>query len=277
VVINLAGVNRLPPRKGQRRAFVDLDPAFTQIRAAGGDRGWREVLSEHDAHFTLGENIGRPGCSVPTAGFTWHPTRQPIALELWPPLTPDPSAPFTTVGRWDEQRRDVHFAGQTYSWRKRVEWLKFLDLPQRTGERFVVAMDVAKAPADLALLERHGWEVSDPIALSADPWLYRDFIRQSKGEFTVAKDLNVRLASGWFSDRGACYLAAGRPVVTQDTGFGRALPTGAGLFAFHGVEQASSSIRAIAADYAAQSRRAGEIARERFSAEAVVAALLEKL
>lgn len=276
VVINLAGVNHLPVRRRQRRVFVDLDPVFTQIRATT-DRGWRETLAEHDVHFTFGENIGRPGCRAPAAGFSWHPTRQPVAVELWQPVEAEDSPAFTTIGRWDDPHRDLHFEGETYSWRKRIEWMKFLDLPARTGERFAVAMDVHKNPEDLETLARHRWEVRDPILISADPWTYRDFIRASKGEFTVAKDLNIRFASGWFSDRSACYLAAGRPVVTQDTGFDRVLPTGGGLFAFRDIDQAAASIRSIASDYAAQSRRAREIARDCFDAAAVVGGLLEKL
>ena len=279
VVIGVAAVNRLPPRARptQRRVFIDIDPAYTQIQAARGDRALIELLKQHDAHFTLGENIGRGGCRVPTAGFDWRPTRQPIALDLWEPTPLAGDAAFTTVGRWDEQRREIQFEGETYSWRKRVEWMKFLDLPQRSGERFVVAMDVPKRPDDLAALTQHGWQVRDPIALSADAFTYRDFIRHSKGEFTVAKDLNVRLSTGWFSDRGACYLAAGRPVVTQDTGFGRALPTGTGLFAVHDLDEAVAAIRAIAADYETHSQAARAIAAEHFDAARVLGSLFARL
>ena len=278
VVITLAPVNRLPraprQRKRQRRVFIDIDPAFTQIRVAQGDQALIELLAEHDAHFTIGENIGTPGCPIPTDRFTWRATRQPIALELWPPLPSDPGAAFTTIGRWDEGRRDIHFGGEVYAWRKRTEWVQFLDLPARSGERFCVAMDVDKTPADAALLRRHGWEVVDPIAVSRDPLTYRDFISRSKGEFTVAKELNVRLASGWFSDRGACYLAAGRPVITQDTGFGRVLPTGKGLFAVRTLDDAVAACTAIAADHDTHARAARQIAQDYFAAPRVLRDLL---
>jgi hypothetical protein len=276
-VITLAAVNRLPRRAGQRRIFIDIDPAFTQIRIAAGDQALYDLLDEQDLHFTIGENIGLPGCSIPTDRFAWRPTRQPIAVELWTPLPSDPPAAFTTIGRWDERRRDVHFQGQVYSWSKRVEWMKFLDLPRASRERFVVAMDVDKSPGDADLLRQYGWEIIDPIAVSRDPSGYRDFIRRSKGEFTVAKDLNVRLASGWFSDRSACYLAAGRPVVTQDTGFGRVLPTSKGLYAVRALEEATGAIRSVAAEYEANTQSARQIAEQYFDARRVLADVMSDL
>jgi hypothetical protein len=277
LVITLAAVNRIPRAPHQQKVFIDIDPTFTQIRVAEGEAAMCELLAEHDVHFTIGENIGRPGCVIPTERFVWHPTRQPIALDLWPPLPADPTAPYTTIGRWDEARRDIHFRGEVYAWRKRVEWIKFLDLPQRTGERFSVAMDVDKTPGDGDLVRGHGWKITDPISVSRDPLTYRDFIRRSKGEFTVAKDLNVRLASGWFSDRGACYLAAGRPVVTQDTGFGRVLPTGTGLFAVRSLDEAVAAFAAINADYPRHTQAARRIAEKHFDAGSVLRDLLGRL
>lgn len=277
LMLTLAAVTRLPRRAAQRKVFIDIDPGFTQIRVAEGEAGLYELLAEHDRHFTIGENIGTPACPIPTDRFEWLPTRQPIALNLWEPQPPDVAAPYTTIGRWDEQRRDVHFRNEVYTWRKRVEWLKFLDLPARTGERFRPAMDVDKTPGDADLLRRYGWEIADPIAVSRDPLTYRDFIRGSKGEFTVAKDLNVRLATGWFSDRGACYLAAGRPVITQDTGFGRLLPVGRGLFAVRSVEDAVAAFAVVAADYPAHAQAAREIAAAHFDARRVLADLIRRL
>jgi hypothetical protein len=277
LVLTLAAVTRLGRQPGQRKVFIDIDPGFTQLRVTAGEAGLCELLAEHDRHFTIGENVGTRACPIPTDRFEWLPTRQPIALDLWTPLPADPAAAYTTVGRWDEQRRDVHFRGEVYTWRKRVEWMKFLELPACTGERFAPAMDVDKTPADAALLRRHGWEITDPILVSRDALAYRDFIRSSKGEFTVAKDLNVRLATGWFSDRGACYLAAGRPVVTQDTGFGHVLPVGRGLFAVHGVEDAAAPFATIAADYSAHAQAAQQIAASHFDARRVVADLIRRL
>src|SRR2546428_705432 len=171
----------------------------------------------------------------------------------------------------DVAGRDVTFRGETFAWRKRTEWLRCLELPERTGRGFEVAMDVDSVPGDRATLAAHGWEIVDPLAVSADPWRYRDYLRGSRGEFTVAKDMNVRLRSGWFSDRAACYLAAGRPVVEQDTGFGDVLPLGPGVHAFRVVDEAAAAVAAIEADYARASAHAAAVARELFAADRVLA------
>jgi hypothetical protein len=275
LLINVAGINRIPPdRRGGRPAiFVDIDPAFTQVKAATGDALLRAILDEHDVHATFGENIGTPRSPLPTAGYTWHPTRPPVAIECWQDA-PAPGATYTTVGRWNENTRDLSYAGETYRWRKRSEWMRFLELPARTGAAFEVAMDVESVPGDLPLLRSYGWAVADPRAVSTDPFRYRDYLRASRGEFTVAKDMNIRLRSGWFSDRAACYLAAGRPAIEQDTGFSDVLPTGPGLHAFRTADEAVEAIRTIEADYPRASAHAATVARECFAADRVVAALL---
>jgi hypothetical protein len=181
------------------------------------------------------------------------------------------------VGRWNETQRDLRWRGETFQWRKRTEWLRVLDLPTRTGAGFEVAMDVDSVAGDRALLERHGWRIADPRQVSGDPWRYRDYLRASRGEFTVAKELNVRLRSGWFSDRAACYLAAGRPVVEQDTGFGDVLPLGPGLHAFRTVAEAADAVRAIEADYDRACRHATEVAHEYFAAERVIRDMLSAI
>ena len=181
---------------------------------------------------------------------------------------------YTTVGTWDSKGRDLDYQGETFKWRKRTEWCRFLDLPNRTAKTFELAMDVDSVPGDLELLTAQGWHVIDPIQISVDPWRYRDYLRGSRGEFTVAKDMNVRLRSGWFSDRAACYLAAGRPAVEQDTGFGEALPLGPGLYAFCTIDDAANAIREIEGDYQRASAYASEIAREHFAAERVIGELV---
>jgi hypothetical protein len=275
LLVNLAGVNRIPPerRAGRPAVYVDIDPGWTQIRAAEGDQALRAILDEHAHLFTFGENVGTPRSPLPTGGYTWHPTRQPVTLDLWADAGV-PGASYTTVGKWDARGRDLHWRGETYHWRKRTEWLRCLDLPARTGARFEVAMDVGNVAGDPELLAEHGWTVVDPLAVSADPWRYRDYLRASRGEFSVAKDLNVRLRSGWFSDRAACYLAAARPVVVQDTGFGDVLPLGPGLHAFGTVDEAAAAVRAIEADWPRASAHAAEVARECFAAERVLGTLL---
>ena len=275
LVINVAGVNRIPPeRRGGRPAvYIDIDPGITQVRAEQGDALLRAILDEHDHLFTFGENVGTPRSALPTDGYHWHPTRPPVAIELWATARP-PGAAYTTVGTWNAGERDLVFRGETYTWRKRLEWLRFLDLPARTGRSFEVAMNVASVPGDPELLAAHGWRIADPRAISGDPWRYRDYLWSSRGEFTVAKELNVRLRSGWFSDRAACYLAAGRPVVEQDTGFGDVLPLGPGLRAFRTVDEAAAAIQDIEADPAHASAHAAEVARTHFAAERVLGALL---
>jgi hypothetical protein len=274
LLVNVAGVNRIPPeRRGGRPAiFVDIDPAFTQIRAEK-DANLRAMLAEHDCLFTIGENIGTGRSPLPTAGLTWHPTRCPIACEWWAGAGP-PGAAYTTVGTWNAHGRDVEWGGETFTWRKRSEWMRFLALPARSGATFELAMDVDSVPGDRATLAAEGWRIVDPLAVSTDPWRYRDYLRGSRGEFTVAKDLNVRLRSGWFSDRAASYLAAGRPVIEQDTGFGDVLPLGPGLHAFRTLEEAAAAVRAIEADYARASAHAAEVARECFAAERVLGEML---
>jgi hypothetical protein len=275
LLLNLAGVNRIPPdRRGGRPAvYVDIDPAFTQIKAAAGDHLLRAILDEHAHLFTVGENIGTGRSPVPTGGYTWHPTRPPVVVAQWADAGSAGRA-YTTVGTWDAVGRDITFGGETFQWRKRTEWLRCLDLPARSGAAFEVAMNVGSVPGDPELLRAHGWGIVDPLAVSGDPWRYRDYIRTSRGEFTVAKDLNVRLRSGWFSDRAACYLAAGRPVVEQDTGFGDVLPLGAGVHAFRSVEEAAAAVREIETDYPRASRHAVEVAQEHLAAERVIGALL---
>ncbi len=274
--INLGGVNRVPRAARPRAvsAYVDLDPGVTQARLAAGDPVLDALVGEHDCLFSFGERIGRSGCGVPTAGRTWRPLRQPVVPELWEPLPSDAAAPFTTIGTWDVDGRDVTVGGETFTWRKRVEWMRILDLPRRTGMPFRLAMNVAHHPEDRRRLEAHGWDVVDPIALSADPARYRAFIRTSRGEFTTAKDVNVRLQSGWFSDRAACYLAAGRPVVTQDTGFGERIPTGHGLHAFRTPEEAAEAIARVVDDYAREVVAARELATACFAPERTLAPLL---
>lgn len=268
--INLSNVNWIPELEScRRRVLVDTDPVLTQL----GAHGLGKPFSWYHALFTYGENIGTPRSPVPTGGVTWHPTRQPVLLDVWePPGAPGPA--YTTVGKWDLPGRSVEYLGETYGLSKRVEWLKVLDLPARTGARFAMAMNVGGVPADAEQLTARGWQIDDPAPVSVDPWRYREYVRASRGEFTVAKDMYVRLRSGWLGDRSPCYLAAGRPVVVQDTGFGAVLPLGPGLHAFRTVEEAAAAIEAIEADYPAASRHASEVAREYFAADRVLGALL---
>ena len=198
------------------------------------------MVDAHTHLFTLGENIGTARSTAPTAGLTWYSTRQPVALDLWPQQAM-PGLAYTTVGAWNTRERGLSYKGERLGWDKRTQWLRFLDVPMRTGAAFELATNVDAIAGDRELLLSHAWRFSDPLAVSTDPWRYREYLSTSRGEFTVAKEMNVRLRSGWFSDRAACYLAAGRPVVEQDTGFSDVLPCGPGLHAFNTSEEAACS------------------------------------
>ena len=180
---------------------------------------------------------------------------------------------LTTIGNWRQPWRDVIFDGERYSWSKHNEFMKFIDLPQRTSQPFELALS-SYEPADQEMLEGHGWQVRHALDFSTDPDAYRDYITGSRGEFSVAKDQNVRLRTGWFSDRSATYLAAGRPVINQDTGFSNVFPTGEGLFAFSTMEEILAAVEAINSDYERHSRAAEEIAREYFAHDVVLGRLL---
>ena len=278
LLISLGAVNGLPLEgwNGRPAIFIDSDPVYTQILVENGDAGVRTVLEAHTHLFTLGENIGTSRSTAPTAGLTWYPTRPPVALDLWPRrATAGPA--YTTVGGWNAQGRDLSYRGQRLGWTKRTQWLRFLDVPARTGAAFELATNVDEVAGDRELLTSHGWHFADPRAVSTDPWRYRDYLSTSRGEFTVAKEMNVRLRSGWFSDRAVCYLAAGRPVVEQDTAFGDVLPCGPGLHAFDTPQQAAAAIRAIEADYEQASTHATHVAREYFAADRVIGSMLTRI
>jgi hypothetical protein len=261
---------------GARRLYVETDPVASQLGVAEGDPKTIEQLAAHDVLFTYGENLGRPDCGVPIERFTWLPTRQPVVLDFWPPAPPRPGAPYTTIATWRHQNDRV-FRGETYYWSKEREFLKLLELPRRCPAPIELALDITPdAPDTAPRLRAHGWRVVPAGAVSRDVATYRGYVRESRGEFTVAKDQNIRLRSGWFSDRSACYLAAGRPVVTQETGFSNVLPTGRGLFGWLDADAIVAAVEAIERDYEGHCRAARGIAAEYFAAETVLASLMER-
>jgi hypothetical protein len=293
-VLNVTGATR--PSKERltigRLVYYGTDPLLHEIGYLAGDPAVRTLVDEHQDCVTYGENLGTAACPVPPLPRLRGHTRQPVLLDLWE-AGPPASDAFTTVGNWKQTGLDLEFRGRTYLWSKHHEFLKFLDLPARAG----VSLELATNPADRTpvrpedneavpalglagddhtLLEAHGWRVIG-AGFTTDPWRYRDYVVASRGEFTVARDLHVRLRSGWFSERSACYLAAGRPVITQDTGFATVLPTGEGLFAFTTAEDALAAFDAVNTDYARHSRAARAIAEEYFRAETVLARFLADL
>src|SRR5436305_7932190 len=231
------------------RVYVQTDPVTSELRLALGDEHTREAFSNHDVIATYGENYGAADCGVPLNGIAYKKTRQPVDLELWP-LAFEPHARyFTTIGNYRQEGSDVEYNGQTYRWSKHHEWEKFLDLPRRTSQRFEAALKIDD-PADRSRLEAHGWKVVSPFRMSLDVFgAYPDYFRCSRAEWKVAKDQNVRLRSGWFSERDACYLASGKPVIAQNTGFGNILPTGEGLFAFATMADILAAVDSINSDY----------------------------
>jgi hypothetical protein len=259
------------------RVYVETDPVTAELRLAEGDPHTRLALSLHHVIATYGENYGDVECGVPLDGLTFVKTRQPIDLDLWSPAY-DPGAEyFTTIGHYRQTGNDVAYNGEVYYWSKHVEWARFIDLPRRTRQAFKLAM-LPEDPADRAYLEGHGWRLVSPFSMSLDVFgAYPAYIRASRGEFTVAKDQNVRLRSGWFSERDVCYLASGKPVVAQDTGFSHHLPTGRGLFGVRTVEQAAEAIEVINADYREHCTAARALAEEYFEASGVAARLLRDL
>lgn len=277
LIFNLHGGT--PPRPEHTRTgrlvYLGTDPVDREVALEQGDQEIRDLFAAHTSFFTWGENYGNPDCKVPySREFHLVPSRQPIVMDLWDSHGLVPNKLFTTVGSWRQLWREIKIDGENYGWSKHNEFLKFLDIPQRTEQRFELALGGCSSE-DRAMLEQAGWRVRDGLVLSADVDDYRRYLVGSRGEFTVAKDQNVRLRSGWFSDRSAAYLAAGRPVITQDTGFGNTLPVGEGLFPFLTTEDVLEAVDEINRDYARHSRAAHAIAHEFFRHDRVLTEILE--
>src|SRR5262245_6781282 len=258
-----------------RLAYLGTDPVVREVEIYQQVQETIELLEQHSVLFTWAENHGNSDCRLPVSErFCFLPTRQPVVVDLWDTLQPDAGDTFTTIAGWQQLWREVELDGEIYHWSKHLEFLKFLDLPARTTQRLELALSGCN-DQDARMLEGHGWQVRDAAEVSTDLDVYRDYIAGSRAEFTVAKDQNVRLRSGWFSDRSATYLAAGRPVVTQDTGFGNVLPTGVGLFSFSTLNEAAAAVDAINTDYDRHSQAATNLAREYFDSDIVLNRLLK--
>lgn len=278
-VLNITGATRFAEEglRVGRLVYVGTDPGVHEIGFAEGDENTRTIIEEHDDCVTYGENIGKLTCLIPPLPRLRATTRQPVILDYWRDGTPTKSV-FTTVGNWKQPGRDLEFKRETYFWSKHHEFLKFIDAPKRAGQSIELATGLKNlSEEEVKLLQANNWTLVDAHPLTLSPEPYRDYIRASRGELTVAKDLNVRLKTGWFSERSACYLAAGRPVITQDTGFGSALPTGRGLFAFNTSEDILNAFEALNSDYEKHSLAAYAIAEEYFKAEKVLQRLLSDL
>jgi len=277
-VINLHGGTEPTPEHiaSQNLVYIETDPGWVQVQVHEGERRILDLLEPHCAFFTFGENYGKPDCSLPVSDrFQFRPTRQPVVLDLWDAYGVSESGKITTVGNWRQSRRVVVYEGEEYQWSKHFEFLKFLDVPKCTSQKFELALSGFDT-SDRALLEASGWEVRDAANFSLDFELYKQYIAGSRGEFTVAKDQNIRFRTAWFSDRSATYLAAARPVITQETGFSKFLPTGEGLFSFSTKDEVLAAVDAINGDYERQRRAAMAVAREYFSYDIVLPRLLSE-
>ncbi len=278
-ILNVSGTQELNEDLllSERLIYVETDPGVEQIKIDQGATATIEYLRKHHALFTFGEDVGRENFPVPTHGFQWLPTRQPVVTDLWKTdAPPPPGAVFTSVANWNTSgKKDIEWRGERYLWSKSLEFLKFAAAPARAGEEFELATTINDGETR-ALLQENGWRFADPNPLSIDYDLYKKYLQESKGEFTVAKDQYVRLETGWFSDRTACYLACGRPAITQETGFTRHYGQQRGLFAFRTLDEIAEAVREINADYDAHCRAAYEVAAEYFEAEKVLQSLLER-
>lgn len=252
------------------RALIDTDPVFNQIRnLTDADR--KERASQHNSFFSFGENFGLKECSIPDDGFHWQPTRQPIVLDAWN-VTPAPSqGKFTTVMQWDSYAAR-EYDGVLYGM-KSDSFEPFINLPEKVGPVFELALGSLSAPR--TLLREKGWLLRDPFEVTRDPWIYQSYLQQSKAEFSVAKQGYVVSRSGWFSERSAAYLASGRPVLVQETGFSDWLITDGGVIPFSTFEEARAGVEEINARYEFHRRVARRAAEEYFDAQKILSKLIE--
>lgn len=273
VLFNISGILSIPEltEPASCRVYLDLDPAFTQVwHAQGIDMGF----SGHTHFVTIGLNIGKTKCPVPDCELQWIKTVQPVALDYWPVTAPPSDPTLTTVGNWraygSVEHAGVHYGQKVHSLRR------FFPLPKLTTARFALAMAIhPDEKGDLTELEQNGWELQDPFEVAQTPGSYQRFIQRSWAEFGIAKSGYVASQCGWFSDRSICYLASGRPVIAQDTGFTEYLPVSEGLLAFQDSDDAVAAIALLKGDYARHARAARRIAETYFDSKKVLSAMLD--
>jgi hypothetical protein len=272
-LVNVMGYVRDPAvlEAAPVRIFLDIDPGYGQMWR---ELGLADVLAGHDTFVTVAGNMGNPSCTVPDAGASWTTVRPPVVLARWPAASGGEA--FTTVATWRGPWGPVEYDGRTYGSRVH-EFRKFATLPARAGAACELALDIHGDEAtDLALLRRGGWTLVDPQAVAAHPDAYRQYIQRSRAEICVAKNMYVDTRCGWISDRSVCYLASGKPVLAQDTGFQGSVPTGTGLIPFRTLDDAVAGMQDIEARYDVHSAAARELASEYFDSDVVLPALLEE-
>jgi hypothetical protein len=278
--LNVSGSASIPDELSAtcKKIFIDTDPGYNQIRMAKKEEqtGRRPgFLRSHDQYFTYAENIHSEACLLPALGVQWKTTRMPIVLDLWNGLKLlQEKAPWSTVMTWSDFQNELLFEGQTYG-SKAQEFEKIIDLPRRSDLPFQIAVGGNRPPYER--LSQGGWNVLFGPEATQTAEMYREFIAASRGEISVSKNVYVALRTGWFSCRSACYLAAGRPVVVQNTGFDRVIPTGKGVVAFDSLEDAIAALSAVETDYDTHAKSAREIAAEYFDSNRVLKQMLNDI
>ncbi|MBA2606904.1 MAG: hypothetical protein H0U96_08570 [Acidobacteria bacterium] len=268
LLINIGGVCWLPEfRLCRRRVLIDMDPFFTQIGKFGS-----EGINEYHAYFSYGGNIGKTDCPIPTLGIDWHPIVPPVVPEVWEGVSPDGDAPLTTVANW-KAYGSVTYEGEEYG-QKKEEFLRILHLPEYTSQKLDLAL-AGVSDEETAQLEKAGWLIRSAEEVGVKLESYKNYILNSRGEFSVAKNAYVKTNSGWFSDRSVCYLAAGLPVIVQETGFSNFLPTGRGILSFSTLAEAAQAIGSVNSDYSEHRNAAREIAENVFGYRIVLTKIFE--
>jgi hypothetical protein len=264
-------------RPAKARVYVDLDPGFTQLWHV--DPGVPFALAGHDRYVTVGLNVGKPACRIPDGGLEWIPTLPPVLLDEWPVRPPPSGTPrLTTVATWRSPYGAPRIEGRTASL-KHHAFRRLIELPERVeGVDFELALDIHDADsADREALEEHGWGLVEPRQVAATPGAFRDYVVASTAEFSVAQGVYSETASGWFSDRTAAYLAAGRPAVVEDTALGEALPLADGLLRFSSLDDAVAGIEAVTSDRARHAAAAAALAARHLDSDLVLGRLLDRL
>jgi hypothetical protein len=274
VVLNVSAVNPLREWTSDipLRALIDTDPVFTQVRNIMGNESRKRALA-HNSFFTFAENVTRGTARLPDDGIEWRATRQPMVLDLWKVTPAQKGGAYSTVMQW-QSYAPVEHDGRRYG-TKAESFQAFLDMPQHTTKPLEIAMGGNDAPREL-LIEK-GWRLENPLVVAAAPGDFMKYVTESRGELAVAKQGYVVSNSGWFSERSAGYLASGRPVVTQETGFSEWLPTGRGLFAFNNADEAAEALDAIENDYERHAMAARHIAEDHFDSDVVLSRLLTEI
>lgn len=276
-IVNVCGAAFPDPerRRGGCLVYIETDPIYEQVRMLQGDEESRRFVLGHDVHFTYGLRIGDPDCLVPAGDIAWRKTHPPVVVDLWESPPPPVGASWRTVATYRNRGKDVVLDGRTYHWSKHPNFERVMDLPRHTEETLEIALVTAGEHDVRERFRQNGWKLEDPVAVSSDADVYRSYIQGARGELSVEKQDLSELKPGWFSDRSVCFLAAGRPCVLQDTGFGVRVPTGEGLLAWNTKEEAAEALARVTADYPRHAQAALRIAREYFDASVLLPPILE--